>query len=168
MAFLSSAVSVRIGTIHLLTAHYQYSHRKSMRGFVQTPDTLVDYMVNLLFEGRTIAPGERLLDPGCGTGAFMKGVIRWSVANQSRVPLMTGIEIDNRMAADASSQLRSIPYVRVVEGDFLNVGGTEKYHYIIGNPPLRFDPAFERTREGQVQNSIPCRNRPLRSLYAVF
>ena len=106
-----------------------------MRGFVQTPDTLVDYMVNLLFEGRTIAPGERLLDPGCGTGAFMKGVIRWSVANQSRVPLMTGIEIDNRMAADASSQLRSIPYVRVVEGDFLNVGGTEKYHNIIGNPP---------------------------------
>ena len=106
-----------------------------MRGFVPTPDTLVDHMVDLLFEGRTIASGERLLDPGCGTGAFMKGVLRWSAAKCSELPSMTGIELDGRLALSAASQLGSNRNIRVIEEDFLRAEVSEKYHYIIGNPP---------------------------------
>ena len=106
-----------------------------MRGFVPTPDTLVDHMVDLLFEGRTIAPGERLLDPGCGTGAFMKGVLRWSAAKHSMLPSMTGIELDGRLARSAASQLMSNRNIQVIEEDFLRADVSEMYHYIIGNPP---------------------------------
>ena len=106
-----------------------------MRGYVPTPDRLVDHMVNLLFEGRTVASGERLLDPGCGAGAFMKGVLRWSAAKHSALPSMTGIELDGRLAQSASSQLGSHRNLRVIEEDFLRAEVSEKYHYIIGNPP---------------------------------
>ncbi len=114
-----------------------------MRGFVPTPDKLVDHMVNLLFEGREVDSKERLLDPGCGTGAFMKGVLRWSATTQSQLPRVTGIEVDQQLARNAASQLQHNPQARVIEGDFLRTKVSTKYHYVIGNPPyvsiLRLD-----------------------------
>ena len=106
-----------------------------MRGFVPTPDRLVDHMVELLFEGRTVDFSDRLLDPGCGKGAFMKGVLRWSAAAGSRLPNVTGIELDRRLALEAASQFQSNPEVSVVEGDFLRAKTGGRYDYIIGNPP---------------------------------
>ena len=106
-----------------------------MRGFVPTPDKLVDHMVGLLFEGRAIDSRERLLDPGCGTGAFMNGVLRWSATARSKLPHITGIEIDRQLALNAAAQFQRNPHVRVIEGDFLRTKPTGKYHYVIGNPP---------------------------------
>ena len=92
-------------------------------------------MVSLLFEGRVVDPEERLLDPGCGDGAFMKGVLRWSSAARSGLPGITGIELDSQLALDAASRFQSNPRVNVIEGDFLRAKSSWKYHYIIGNPP---------------------------------
>ena len=108
---------------------------KLIRGFVPTPDKLVDHMVGLLFGGKEVGSGERLLDPGCGTGAFIKGVLRWSAAARSQLPRITGIELDRQLALEATSQFRRNPLVSVIEGDFLRVKPSERYHYIIGNPP---------------------------------
>ena len=105
------------------------------RGFVPTPDKLVDHMVRLLFEGRVVDPEERLLDPGCGEGAFMKGLLRWSEAARSRLPDVTGIELNGQLALNATSRFQSNPRVNVIEGDFLRTKLSRKYHYIIGNPP---------------------------------
>ena len=106
-----------------------------MRGFVPTPDKLVDHMVGLLFEGRQVDSRERLLDPGCGEGAFIRGVLRWSAAARAPLPKVTGIELDKQLAIEAASQFQSNPDVSVVEGDFLRTKFAERYHYIIGNPP---------------------------------
>ena len=106
-----------------------------MRGFVPTPEWLVDHMVSLLFEGRVIDSGDRLLDPGCGAGAFMDGLLRWSSANRSRLPHVIGMEIDGPLAVRAASLFRRDKRVSVVQGDFLRSEHIGKYQYIIGNPP---------------------------------
>ena len=106
-----------------------------MRGFVPTPESLVDHMVNLLFEGQVIDSEDRLLDPGCGAGAFMEGLLRWSSASRSRLPQMTGMEIDGPLAAQAACQFRYHECVSVVQDDFLRSEHIGKYQYIIGNPP---------------------------------
>ena len=107
----------------------------AMRGFVPTPDKLVDHMVHLLFEGREVDSRERLLDPGCGTGAFMKGVMRWSATNRSQLPRITGIEVDQELVRDAASEFQHRSQVRIIEADFLRTKVSTKYHYVIGNPP---------------------------------
>ena len=114
-----------------------------MRGFVPTPESLVDHMVSLLFEGRSIDSEDRLLDPGCGAGAFMKGVLRWSSTTRSSLPHITGIEIDGQLALEAASQFRHNTHVSVIQGDFLRSKLSRRFNYIIGNPPyvsiLRLD-----------------------------
>ena len=106
-----------------------------MRGFVPTPEWLVDHMVDLLFEGRTIDPEDRLLEPGCGKGAFMDGVLRSTVANLQALPRMIGIELDQHLADEAASRFRSQSQVTIVQQDFLKCKPKERFHYIIGNPP---------------------------------
>ena len=86
-------------------------------------------MVSLLFEGRVVDPEERLLGPGCGDGAFVKGVLRWSNTARSRMPGITGIELDSQLALDATSHFHSNPRVNVIEGDFLRTRPSRKYQY---------------------------------------
>ena len=106
-----------------------------MRGFVPTPDKVVDHMVGLLFEGRDVRSVERLLDPGCGTGTFMEGVLRWSEATQAQLPQLTGVELNRQLALEATSRFRGHPNVTVTEGDFLVAAPAAEYDYVIGNPP---------------------------------
>ena len=106
-----------------------------MRGFVPTPDKIVDHMVSLLFDGTVVSSSDHLLDPGCGMGAFMQGVLRWSAATGSDTPFITGIEIDSRLAREAVSQFASDAPVSVIEDDFLLSTSSERFDYIIGNPP---------------------------------
>lgn len=63
-----------------------------MKGFVPTPDRVVDLMVDKLFVGRPPTVSSRLLDPGCGRGAFIAGVLRWCAENNRPVPEIVGIE----------------------------------------------------------------------------
>ena len=92
-------------------------------------------MVHQLFEGRRVTVGERLLDPGSGTGAFIDGVLRWSAATGVRPPLITGIEIDDRLTARARERFHANDGISLVDGDFLTANDPRKYDYIIGNPP---------------------------------
>jgi hypothetical protein len=100
-------------------------------------------MVSLLFEERSTNSEARLLDPGSGAGAFIKGVLRWSSTTRSSLPNITGIEIDRRLALETASQFRGNTHVSVIQGDFLRSESPRKFHYIIGNPPyvsiLRLD-----------------------------
>src|SRR5438067_2926713 len=105
-----------------------------MRGFVPTPDAIVDRMVAKLFAHRTPTPKDRLLDPGCGRGAFIDGVIRWAERNSGVVPTIVGYESEPGRYAEAVRRFRGQPRVKIVQGDFLaaNEGG---FDYVIGNPP---------------------------------
>jgi len=105
-----------------------------MKGFVPTPAALVDLMVDRLFRDRIPAPEDRLLDPGCGDGAFLQGVIRWCARNGLGLPRMVGIESEPRRATAARTALARYPEIEVHQADFL-ARTPEKFDFIIGNPP---------------------------------
>jgi hypothetical protein len=114
-------------------------------GFIQTPLRMVDAMVAKLFRDNEPRPGSTLLDPGCGNGAFIDGVIRWCESRAIDIPLITGIEADQSRARVASDRFRGRREVQIRNGDFLSIQ-SERYDFIIGNPPYvqisAIDPAL--------------------------
>jgi SAM-dependent methyltransferase len=119
-----------------------------MKGFVPTPTAIVDAMVAKLFAGVSSTRPLRILDPGCGEGVFIEGVLRYCNAHKFRQPTIVGVELDPKRAATARSRLASSPNVEIRRADFLTPT-TERFDLIIGNPPyvsiLGLDIA-ERTR----------------------
>jgi len=105
-----------------------------MRGFVETPSLLVDQMVDLLFRGRHPTVSARLLDPGCGAGAFILGVLRWCDREGVTPPRIDGVELDPSKLSAANAQLDGQNSVHLIEQDFLE-GLDEEYDFVIGNPP---------------------------------
>jgi adenine-specific DNA-methyltransferase len=105
-----------------------------MRGFVPTPLATVDLMVAKLLDDLP-APGRcRLLDPGCGEGEFIDGVIRYCRARGVPLPHITGVELHPGRAAAARARFADVPEVEVLEADFLTTS-YEAFDLIIGNPP---------------------------------
>ncbi len=110
-------------------------------------------MVDLLFKGRDVGPGERILDPGCGTGAFMEGVVRWSVATRAQLPQLTGIELNRQLALEAAYHFRGQSNVSVMEADFLGTALPTKYDYVIGNPPYVSILRLDQEEKARYRNS---------------
>lgn len=105
-----------------------------MKGFVPTPPSIVDHMVAKLFEKKFPHPKDTLLDPGCGKGAFIEGIIRWCEKNNREVPRITGIDSDPKHIAVAREKFSEYPSIQIRNEDFLLcIPGTFKF--IIGNPP---------------------------------
>jgi tRNA1(Val) A37 N6-methylase TrmN6 len=105
-----------------------------MRGFVPTPEAIVDSMVERLFAITTPTRDSTVLDPGCGDGAFIQGIIRWCKSRGVAVPQVTGIESHPGRASEARERVASFPSVRIECRDFL-VDNPNRYDYVIGNPP---------------------------------
>jgi hypothetical protein len=51
-----------------------------MKGFVPTPRQTEHAMVDLLFRDSRPEADDFVLDPGCGKGEFIDGLIRWCEA----------------------------------------------------------------------------------------
>lgn len=105
-----------------------------MRGFVPTPPEIVDSMVERLFQGKQPQAMDKLLDPGCGTGAFLDGVLRWCKKSRSPLPKMLGIESEPRRARQAENFFNKIDQIQIRNADFLT-NSPARYDFIIGNPP---------------------------------
>lgn len=105
-----------------------------MKGFVLTPPATVDTMVQLLFRDRWPARSSTLLDPGCGTGEFIDGVIRWCERQQISPPRIVGIESDPRHMPVLLAKYERVRAVRIRHADFLT-RSRAKFDYIVGNPP---------------------------------
>lgn len=106
-----------------------------VKGHVPTPDDLVDSMVARLFASNEPVAGDSLLDPGCGGGAFIAGVLRWCELNGVTSPQITGVELNPSLAAKARKRFADYPAVRIVQADYLLSPVTTSYRFIIGNPP---------------------------------
>jgi adenine-specific DNA-methyltransferase len=105
-----------------------------LKGFVPTPDRVVDVMVAKLFENRPPSPESVVLDPGCGSGAFIQGIIRWARERGAPVPRVVGIESDLRHIPEALESVWGFGSISILNEDFLDPR-TELFDYIIGNPP---------------------------------
>jgi len=104
-----------------------------VKGFVPTPKKIVDLMVRKLFAQRN--PGnDVVLDPGCGTGAFIEGIILWCKENGVPIPRVVGVEHDPHHLPDARTRFARFSSVEIERRDFL-VPDERKYDFIVGNPP---------------------------------
>jgi SAM-dependent methyltransferase len=119
-----------------------------VKGFVPTPPALVDRMVDKLFRAGPPAAGSTLLDPGCGSGVFVEGVLRWCQENGAPIPRITAIDSDPARLREARETLAGVEQVTLIERDFL-LPSRDRYDFIIGNPPyvsITGLDADERTR----------------------
>src|SRR6266849_880931 len=105
-----------------------------MKGFVPTPRATVDLMVEQLFTARLPSERDKLLDPGCGTGQFIDGVIRWCADRRRALPQITGIECDTQLFTFLRAKYEHVRSVHIQHGDFLARRSTS-YEFIVGNPP---------------------------------
>ena len=105
-----------------------------MKGFVPTPEPVVDLMVGRLFEGRPPRSSDLVLDPGCGAGEFIAGVLRWAEREGTVAPRVLGVELHPGRAAAAREAFRDAPSVMIREADFLE-GEWPNARFVIGNPP---------------------------------
>jgi adenine-specific DNA-methyltransferase len=105
-----------------------------VKGFVPTPSEVVDRMVDKLFRNGPPRPDSTVLDPGCGTGAFIEGVIRWCRHHNCASPKILGIELDSKHLPEAHARLGGHESVTILNEDFLGCLN-ERFDYIIGNPP---------------------------------
>ena len=105
-----------------------------MKGFVPTPRETVDAMVERLFQGRPPRSDDIVLDPGCGTGEFIDGIIRWCECQCLPLPHITGVESDPRHLPVLRAKYERLRAVRIEHADFLTDGRTT-YNFIVGNPP---------------------------------
>ncbi|MCH7608678.1 MAG: Eco57I restriction-modification methylase domain-containing protein [Chloroflexi bacterium] len=105
-----------------------------MKGFVPTPHETVDAMVELLFRSRLPHSDDTVLDPGCGTGEFIDGIIRWCERQGLALPRITGVESDERHLPVLRAKYGRLSQVRIRHADFLT-DDRAKYDFIVGNPP---------------------------------
>lgn len=105
-----------------------------MKGHVVTPSLVVDHMVDKLLTGVDIHSSDTILDPGCGEGAFIDGIIRYCNQREVALPKIIGIELNPEHLNKAKERLASHPEIKLVEQDFLAMGDIRP-DFIIGNPP---------------------------------
>ena len=91
-------------------------------------------MVSRLFRGGPPRISDNLLDPGCGTGVFLAGVVRWCRRNALTLPQMVGIESEPGRVTQARTAFRGIDSIEIRQRDFLTAA-IEPFDFIIGNPP---------------------------------
>mgnify|MGYP001041379474 CR=1 FL=1 len=136
------------------------------KGQVFTPSEIVDLMVEKLFQKRRPAPNDRVLDPGCGTGAFIKGILNWCERENVAIPCIVGVESDPQFIKEAQKLIVDRETITVMKGNFLleNFGA---FDFIIGNPPyVRIDKLSEPEREMYRKNFETAVNRF--DLYMLF
>lgn len=105
-----------------------------MRGYVTTPSDVVDLMVASLFKVRAPSKDMRLLDPGCGDGEIIDGVIRWCRDRGHPLPEILGIELHPGRSEKARRRFAGIESIKILTCDFL-LGDLGCFDFIVGNPP---------------------------------
>ena len=119
---------------------------KKENGVVFTPEWVVDFMVEKIFNSQKISGDEKILDAGCGEGVFT------TIATQ-RFAKLTGKNINeviekNIYFTDISDEYiektkqnlqklskDKIKKFNAVTDDFCFHNFNEKFDFIIGNPP---------------------------------
>ncbi|MHB8605851.1 MAG: Eco57I restriction-modification methylase domain-containing protein [Thermoplasmatota archaeon] len=105
-----------------------------MRGHVPTPPAVVDAMVSKLFYRRRPRATDTVIDPGCGSGPFIAGVLRYCRRLDLEPPRILGVELDPKHLRRAREAFADEENVELREVDYLAAKLPEA-EFIIGNPP---------------------------------
>ena len=106
----------------------------TLRGFVPTPGHTVDAMISRLFASVSPSPDHVLIDPGCGPGAFIDGVVRWCRTNGCAVPKIVGVDSNPDHVRAARERFATYPSIEIQCADFLDSRLPEA-DFVVGNPP---------------------------------
>ena len=103
---------------------------KGERGQFFTPRPLVELMVDLA----EIRPGERVLDPACGSGSFLMAAV-------GRGAEVDGLEVDPELVAlcQLNLALHGANPRAVRQADLFRDPVTEQWDVILANPPFSVD-----------------------------
>ena len=104
-----------------------------MKGHVPTPVRVVDRMVEKLFSKRAPERSDTLVDPGCGDGVFIDGVLRWCRQHKAPIPRILGVELNPRLVEQARRRFANEPRVEILHQDYLK--RETPAEFVIGNPP---------------------------------
>ncbi len=91
-------------------------------------------MVAKLFSEQAPDGDASVLDPGCGNGEFVDGILRACTKHGWPVPRIVGIELDPLRAATATRRFGEVSQIEIRHADFLQPL-SESFDYIVGNPP---------------------------------
>ncbi len=91
-------------------------------------------MVEELFRDHRPTVRSTVLDPGCGKGVFVEGILRWCLRNGSPIPEILGVELDEGRAAIARERFRAYSEITIRQADFLGER-LSAFDFVIGNPP---------------------------------
>lgn len=124
-----------------------------MKGFVPTPAPVVRSMVAKLFADRPPTPDDLVIDPGCGEGEFVDGVLAWCRRESVAPPRILGVELHPGRAQIARARFAEEPTVEIREADFLN-GKWPTATYVIGNPPYVAITKLSETEKERYRNAF--------------
>ena len=160
-----------------LPSDLDFKARKKTGAFY-TPETIVDYMVARVLEGRKLPL--RICDFSCGGGAFLAGVLRYVKKNaparyKECCAGLTGIDINPGALELARKNLPDIPAENFICADTLELDLPEQKQFdiIIGNPPYRcggvknstaFPPARQKALKEKFKHSFEYKM----NLFALF
>jgi hypothetical protein len=123
-------------------------------------------MVEQLFRTRSPNESDKLLDPGCGTGQFIDGVIRWCAGRRCPLPQITGIECDAQLFTFLRAKYKRVRSVHIQHGDFLGRRSTS-YDFIVSNPPYVPITALSEDEKTEYRAKFACA-RGRFDLYLLF
>ena len=119
-----------------------------MKGFVETPKGFVDLMIKKLFTHDPPTAQDTILDPGCGKGAFIEGIIRWCKKRSVQIPNIVGVELDPRHILETRTKFARFPSINIEERNYLTPDD-RTFDYVVGNPP--YVPITQLSEEEKTQ-----------------
>lgn len=127
------------------------SSEQKLRGAYYTPLPLAEMMIDLFKNDTNISS---VMEPSCGDGVFVEGLIKTDFINQLKK--VTAIEIEPEEAGILKEKTKSYSSIEILNCDFFeyyqNNYKKQKYDLILGNPPyIRYQYLEEIQREAMSQ-----------------
>lgn len=127
------------------------SSEQKLRGAYYTPLPLAKMMVDLFKNDANISS---VMEPSCGDGVFVEGLIKTDFIKQLKK--VTAIEIETEEADLLKEKVKPYSLIKILNGDFFefyqNNYQKQKYDLILGNPPyIRYQYLEEIQREAMSQ-----------------